>query len=413
MTRHFKIERKSIWVKKSVVSVIMLLGISLLCGGCWDRTELNEVAICVAMSIEKTSSQRYTLSFQVLNPGSIVQGQIGGAKGASSSTTYTTTGMSIDEATRKATQQMSRRMLFSHMAVIVIDSKIAKDGIKKILDIFERDNEMRLQTNVVIARDVPASKVLSLVTTMERIPANQMTKQLEMTEELWGESHHIHVNEVIRQIANRGKELTVSGIGIAGDPTKLNKNDNTENIHPASTLVVKGIAVFHEDKLADWLDHEQARGYLWTQKMMKRTVLRTDCLGQKEGMTIDIYRQKAKLHVVKDHGRYVLKVNIQTAGSIKELGGCTNELLTNAKLVKLDHQVSQQIEEEIKSTVKRMQKQKLDIFGFGSSIDRSNRKEWRKIQNNWNDLFSTAQLDVHVDMLTANTGMIMNSTNKR
>lgn len=225
-----------------------------------------------------------------------------------------------------------------------------------------------------------------------------------------GETHHIQIDEVIRQLAHHGKELTVGGVSIAGDQDKLDKRDNTDTIQPASTLITKGIAIFDGDKLWSWLDQEKARGYLWTQKTMKRTALRTDCKGQKDGLTIDINREKSSLRVIKRNNRYVLHVHIQTSGSIRELGKCSNERLENAFLLKLEKQVGKQIQDEIENTLIALQQQKLDAFGFGASIDRMDRKEWRRIEDQWPELFRTAERDVRVEMSIGNTGMTINPT---
>ncbi|WP_195575979.1 Ger(x)C family spore germination protein [Paenibacillus sp. 1001270B_150601_E10] len=395
-------------MRKSVFFAILLIGVSLICTSCWDRKELREIALCTAMSVEKTKNT-YHLSFQLINPGSVVQGQQGGTGGASNVTTYTSTGTTIEEAARKATQQMSRKMLFSHMAIIVIDSSVAKEGIKSLLDIFERDSDMRMQTNVVIARDSPASQLLALSTTMERIPAIQMTQQLIVAEQQWGETHHIQIDEVKRQLASDGKELTIGGMGISGDEDKINKESN-DNIIPASTLQTKGIAVFNKDRLVGWLDQESAQGYLWTQKLLRRTAIRLSCEDQNGYLMISISRNKSDLQTIKIRNRYLLRVRVRAAGSVKEIGGCSNEILQNRTLMKLEQQASRKIKNEIETTLKIAQELKLDIFGFGASLDRTDRRLWKRVQKDWNEIFSNADTEVRVDMSIINTGLTVNQT---
>jgi len=45
-----------------------LLLVALLAGGCWDRTEVNDIALVTAMAIDVGSEHPYRLSLQIILP---------------------------------------------------------------------------------------------------------------------------------------------------------------------------------------------------------------------------------------------------------------------------------------------------------------------------------------------------------
>lgn len=52
----------------------------LLLAGCWDRVEINDLAIVVGIGLHKTDDDLIELSMQMVNPSSMISGQ-GGSGG--------------------------------------------------------------------------------------------------------------------------------------------------------------------------------------------------------------------------------------------------------------------------------------------------------------------------------------------
>lgn len=55
-----------------------------------------------------------------------------------------------------------------------------KSGIDGIFDIFERSHELRLNTNVIVARDTEASSILKLLLPVESLPAIGIIKRVKI-----------------------------------------------------------------------------------------------------------------------------------------------------------------------------------------------------------------------------------------
>jgi len=59
-----------------------LLLVALLAGGCWDRTEVNDIALVTAMAIDVGSEHPYRLSLQIILPQLVGARSPGGGVGA-------------------------------------------------------------------------------------------------------------------------------------------------------------------------------------------------------------------------------------------------------------------------------------------------------------------------------------------
>ncbi|WP_255600847.1 hypothetical protein [Lysinibacillus sp. K60] len=62
---------------KHKVSFILLLSVLLLLGGCWNKRELNELAIVTAVGVDK-SDELFEISVQIVNPSQVASNKATG-----------------------------------------------------------------------------------------------------------------------------------------------------------------------------------------------------------------------------------------------------------------------------------------------------------------------------------------------
>lgn len=77
-------EKDILWevidVRKRILRCVILISHCLLLTGCWDRTELNQLAITSATAID-WDGKEWTVSYQVVIPQSIANPNTGGSPG--------------------------------------------------------------------------------------------------------------------------------------------------------------------------------------------------------------------------------------------------------------------------------------------------------------------------------------------
>ena len=385
--------------------MFVLLILSLFLTGCWDRRELNELGIALALGIDKVEDE-YQVTAQVVVPSEIAMKS---STGRSPVTLFQAKGETVYEALRKLTKNSPRKIYPGHLRMLVIGEDLAEEGIGESLELMSRDWEIRSDFYVVIAKDMTAEEVLNVTTTLEAIPANKMFNTLKASEKAWAATHGVILDELITDLTDEGKEAVLTGILVTGNQEIGTSKQNVESITPEARIVYDQLAVFKKDKLVGWLTERESKGYNGIVNKVQNTVTPISC--PEEGKaTIEIIQLDSKMKGKINKGKPEVDVNIKVKGNIGEVE-CQINLTEQKSIVELEKITEKKLEETINMTIESVQKQyESDIFGFGEAIHRSNPKEWKKIKEQWRDEgFSELSANVKVDVKLQHTGTVSNS----
>lgn len=385
--------------------MFVLLILSLFLTGCWDRRELNELGIALALGIDKVEDE-YQVTAQVVVPSEI---SAKASTGRSPVTLFQASGETVYEALRKITKNSPRKIYPGHLRMLVIGEDLAKEGIGESLELLSRDWETRSDFYVVIAKDLTAEEVLNVTTTLEAIPANKMFNTLKASEKAWAATHGAILDELITDLTDEGKEAVLTGILVTGNQEIGTSKQNIESITPEARIVYDQLAVFKKDKLVGWLTEQESKGYNGIVNKVQNTVTPISC--PEEGKaTIEIIQLDSKMKGKINKGKPEVDVNVKVKGNIGEVE-CRINLSEQKSIVELEKITEKKMEETINMTIESVQKQyESDIFGFGEAIHRSNPKEWKKIKEQWRDEgFSELSANVKVDVKLQHTGTVINS----
>lgn len=309
-------------------------------------------------------------------------------------TTYSAEGNNVFDATRVLSQKLSRQLHYGHAIVLLVGEDLATtQGIKKLFDGIERDSEFRPSATMVIARGTTGEEIIKQRTSLDNSPAIKIKKMVAETEKAFGENIDEKIYQVIQAIVSSGKEPTITGIQL--DST--NKEDK---------LMANGIATFKDGKLMKWLDGNESRGFLWVLGRVNSTLLTMDWNGQPHTIGIENIRTKSSFHSSFDKsGKPIIEVKIGADANIGEVDVPID--VTNPRLfLQIERLYMQAVHDEAVATIKLMQQQKSDIFGFGEVVHRDHPKQWRTLKRDWNDVtFPTLEVKVKVEAYLRNTGL--------
>jgi spore germination protein KC len=392
--------------RKWLFLFLVVIGTTLT-SGCWNKRELNELAIVSALAIDKNEEGNYVATFQVINPGNIAGGLQGGSGGQGPPiSVYTATGDNVIEMDRRASAKISRDLYYAHTGLLVISEELAKEeGITTIFDAFKRSNEFRTTTRVVIARDIKAGDLVKSLTAIDKIPAEKVVKTLESTEELQGEHINVNIREVTQSLAALGKNPLISGFSLKGDAEKGRKMENVQSSELDAYLEADGIGVFKKGKLIDWLDGETARGTLWVLDRIKTTEVNMEWENEKKAIVYLVIRQNTNVSAQMKKGKPKILVKVRAEGDIREIKVPVD--LSNPHVLQdIEKELEKELQKEIEDAVLHAQKNKSDILGFGEAVHQSHPKEWKKIEKDWHDVsFPELEVDVKVDAFIRRTGL--------
>jgi spore germination protein KC len=383
-----------------IIATVLLLTLT----GCWDRRELNELGISVAMGIDKVGT-KYQVSVQVVQPGAVAEKK--GSEG-SPVTLYTAMADTIFEAVRKITTESPRKIYSAHLQVVVLGENLAREGIGKAMDLLSRDYEFRTDFYILVAKGTTAQNVLSILTPLEKIPANKLYKSIEVSEKVWAPTAAVTSDELITDLVSEGKHPVLSGVQVKGDIETGSKLENLKAILPSEKLQNTGIAVFRKDKLIGWLSEEESKGYNYILNHVKSTVGQLSC-PQGGIIAFEVTKSKAIIKGSVRNREPQIKINLSVEQNVGEVE-CQIDLTKVEIINELEQKAQQKLQQIINHTIQAVQsKYKVDIFGFGEAIHRADPKAWKSLKKDWDKHFVELNVNIQVKVKIKRVGIITNS----
>lgn len=392
--------------RKWIISFFVAVCLPFL-SGCWSSIELKELAIVSAYALDKKEDGTYVGTFQLINPMNVPGALQGGASGQKPSiATYTATGGNPLEVADNASTKVSRDLYFAHTSLLVISEELAREeGLSSILDAMERGLEFRTTTNIMISRDIKAGDFVQVLTAIDQVPAEKAIKSLDFTEKLYGENIATNLQKFIKAAVSTGKEPLVSGFIVSGDIEKAKTMEQLQSSEGAATIEVNGIGVFKEGKLVNWIEGEKSEGTLWVLDQIQQAPVDIDWEGQKEAISYKVIRQKTNVEAKTKGGKPVISVKIRAEGDLRAIEVPVNVTDPHV-LLRIEKVLQEKIKDEAEATIQEAQKTKTDIFGFGEKLHQSEPDNWKKLEQEWQDVYFPAlDVDVTVEAFIRRTGM--------
>lgn len=380
-------------MKRYVKSLILILFVISFLTGCWNRRELNELAIAMGMGIDKVGD-RYRVSIQVVNPKEVTADKGGGLAPA---ILYTEEGDTIIEALRRMSILSPRKIYISHLRMLLIGETLAKEGIAESLDLMYRDHEFRSDYYLVVTHDSTPEEVLKVLTPLEKVPANKLFATLETSEKYWSPSLTETLDEVIRDLISDGKHPVLSGLRIEGDREVGATQKNVENIYTPTELKGSMLAAFKKDKMIGWLSENESKGFNYIRGNVKSTVGHVDYPGGGK-VVLETIRTKSDIKGHVEEGKPRVKITIHSEHNVAEVEARNVELESQETIKNIEQAAEAKIKLLMESAIKKAQKTfRSDIFGFGEAIRQADPKAWNEMRNDWDERYFT-ELPVDFDI---------------
>ncbi|MCP1308319.1 Ger(x)C family spore germination protein [Paenibacillus tyrfis] len=373
--------------------------------GCWSRRELNDISIVVGMGIDKQDGE-YSLSAQVVIPEAVSSKQ--GAGGGIPTSILQSTAPTMVEAIRKMLKTSPRYFYLSHLRVLVISEEVAREGIQDILDFFSRDNELRADFYILLAKGQRAEEILSVVTRLEKSQATKLFKSLEWNRRLTGETANVFLDELLANLTSTGKMAVLSGVEIVGNKKQAEQIKNVQKTTSFAHFKMTSIGVFKDDKLIGWLNESESRSYNYITGKIRGAVERVAC-PKKDSLDLRVNQVESKIKANVVKGKPQGRVDLFIETDVSEVN-CVIDLDKPESLYALEKKLTEKLQASLRQVVRKAQKTYgSDIFGFGNAIHRANPKAWKKLSKNWKKEFVKMPVAISVEVKVRRTGTQSNS----
>lgn len=386
---------------------VLLAGLFIILSGCWSSNEVNELALSVAMGLDKTADG-YLLTEQIINPKAVA------AKNPTDSapvTLYTSQSSNIEVAINNLLLKSSRLIYNTHLRLVVLGEELAREGIMDILDFFTRSYEFRTDFIFLIAKDSTAYEILKNLTSLDSIPGVSLFNMAKHSSEENGMTKAVRVIELINSIASDGTNAVITGVNVQKEDIRSYSVDAFKDTDKFDRLAFIGLGAFNEDKLVGWLNLDESKGYNYITDKLKYTA--ESAKVDDAEISYNVIKPKAKIKVDITDGKPSISVDIKLRYSIPEISGGYDVSVPD-KLGSVSKALEDKITGSCNAAITKAQKEiKADIFGFGEAVHRKDKKYWSTVKDKWNDEFIKMPVNITVKAELFNTGEISKSYFKK
>ncbi|HZG86078.1 Ger(x)C family spore germination protein [Paenibacillus sp.] len=393
---------------RAALALVLLVPLA----GCWDRLEIEERAVVLAIAVDIAESHEaenesyiqedalkennntplpdghlIRLTAQIAVPGRIPlgPGEGGGGGGASGGQepvwVLESVGHTIEDAVEALQQEVADRLFFGHLRVIVISEDVARRGTSNINDYLRRNPEIRRLAWLVVSKE-NASEYLKAAPQLERVPALYLMATLDNAVQM-GRYPMEPIGSFWIKLSSKGREANLPYLQI----------EDKDNVRLA------GLAYFKNDKLAGvtkTLEIALYMGLIGNGQGGYSSYVRIP--GTEETAMFRVTNRRASTDVHMRNGRPTIQVKVYLEGNISELSEPDAGKVASLDVIRLiENDLSERITKQYEDFIHQLQSEGADIFGYGEYIRAKAPGYWNRnirTKERWQEAFK--DLDVQV-----------------
>ncbi|WP_028560387.1 Ger(x)C family spore germination protein [Paenibacillus pinihumi] len=390
------------WTQRLLLAALMLMTLT----GCWGREEMNQLGIIMGLGIDR-EGEDIKVSAQVVIPAGVSSntGKISGAP----VTLYTATGPTLFEAIQKLTLTSPRIIFLPHIRVLVFSENFAAQvGMGDVLEAMVRDPKVRPDYYVMIAKGSSAESILNTLTPLEKIPANKLYNSLDNSSKNWAPTTIVNADRLFEEIINSGISPAVTGVELKGDRKAAALESNLMSVKPKAWLEYTGLGVIKGEKLIGWLNEDESKGFNYIRNNVRATVGHVSC-PSKGKIALRGVRTISKMKGEVKQEKPVIHVHVESVSTIASVE-CKEHIADAGVISQLEKEAEAKLISLMKMTVSNViRKYKVDIFGFGQEINRTDPKLWKRLEPHWVNKLSDLDVEYSAKVIIKRVGSLDDS----
>lgn len=377
-----------------------------LCAGCWNRREPELLGIVLATGFDYNPEDGlYRVIAEIANPAGAGQSSGGESGGGSSGEkafwTTEAAGHTPFEAVRNLDNITSRQLFWAHCRVVLFSERLARRGLKDVLDLLERGRQFRLIAKPMVV-DGDLRKIMEAEFPLEKtgvegldrfIVTNRFEKSVFPEKDL---------NELISTLGQQGKEIIIGKLYVPGG-----EKDNSGETGAPPPARVGGSALFRGDRMVGWATDSETLGWAYATSRAFRSILIIES-PEKKGSYISLgaFGHKAQMRLQGDAENWRIELKVKIQARIQDYEG-PGKLDSDNELIRaLERRAATAARKHIEALLSRSQELKSDVIGFGNLIYRKNPELWRQIESSWTEeIYPQLKIDLFVEFDILRSGL--------
>lgn len=366
------------------------------------KLELSDTQVVELMGIDKDKSGNVSLSL-------VFEPHAGEGEHDSEEKVLSITAQTF-VATEKGLQNYEDKIFIgSHIKDIVVGEEIALTDLARGMDYIAKHDELRLDSKVYIAKEMRASDVFLEGVDNSYILSNRVDN-LSLAKKGYEDTRVVEVLDIIDILLTDEKVGVIPAIQIVDNGEEQQENylintspDEKRRVELAGYGVIKG------GKLIGYLGNDESTGYDYIKNLVAEEDITLAGPEGIVGLRLINSNSSIKFEFLGDTLNKVL-IKVKTDNSILENSSGKNIFDKELKIV--ENAENEHIENIIKTAIEYAQNKNADFIGIGEQCRLKHPYKWRKIKDNWNEIFPTIPIEVEVDSKIDEEYGILSITNR-
>ncbi len=384
---------------RRVAVMAVLLGASVLLGGCWHMIPLEKRGLVSLLAIDAAPAGRYQVTVAVIQPPGLPppgpSGQGGGA-GGTPVFLRSASSRSVAAAVQMLTESTYLHLDFTHLEAVLVSESVARSGLAPALDYIADSPELSQTAWLLVVRRGTAHALLETTEKDLPRPNEVLSQTVEWT--------RIHTPYQAERVMTAFKEMPLAGMAFTTAGTSAGTSQSGAQTVP---FVVAPEALFRGDRLVGWLQGPAALGWAVAMQHIHHQLLTESIpLGR---FDLEMVGARRQIRVAPDGSHpprvaLTLRVNAHLADMV----GSGDFWQSPQRLQTMEAAAAQLLAADVEDGLRTAQAAGADIFGLGEHVRLQDPAYWDLARADWSaHAFPALPVDVHVRVTVSSVGEIL------
>lgn len=339
-----------------------LLLFLLLCGGCRDREENDDLTVVAGIGVDGRQG-----AYQIITETLVAGGESEGGKRLLSESN----GMTLSGALLETANLTAQQLYYTHAQTMVVSRELAEEGLYPLLSALERQNSFRLSLRLLVA-DGKAVDLVGLKEPQEDAASFQLRS---MADTSWhnATSPDTALYRFLSDIGEDGVQGILPIAGLQGDG---------EN----ARMEIRGTALFREDAMVGWLDDRDSQALLWMRESAAGGLL------EAEDLALTVVRCRSRITCAPEGAVIRLALELQ-----EQEGTGRKDVQARAQAL---------AEERCQHVLEQLRALNCDAIGLGRRLMQQRPDQAARVKENWSREFGDYPVEIQVTTKIRDLGRI-------
>ncbi|MBA2939857.1 Ger(x)C family spore germination protein [Paenibacillus sp. CGMCC 1.16610] len=373
---------------------ISILSVFIL-GGCWDRVQINDLALITALAIDQAEDNLIQVTVQIVIPknhGGGGQGT-GGGNGSNKTTIRSEKGFDISEALSKLQGQIPRRLFWGQCKIFIFGETFAKAGIKEQFDFLVRHPQTRERAYMFVSKG-KAKEALELFPPIEGTSADVLNKLSDLQFGM-----RVTMEQLSIMLKGDAQAAALPIIHI------LPKAESAESNQTIPYLL--GTAVFKKDKMVGDLSEKVTRDLSWLKSGTKEGTAYFKVTDNGGSVSLKPVKTHVKLIPKIEGDTWKMYIKVRSEGDIIVQNTTLLNPVNPDLIAIMDKAFENDIRKRMQAALQEIQKRwKTDILDFSKTFHRKYPEQWEKVKDHWEEVFPKIEIHTEIEARILRQGRI-------